>query len=111
MYFEKEIRGKSDRRFQNSSETSIGDLPARIDVQSRDLYIAVVTRLSVGIRSGFGRYRSGFVKKKFLSWLSKDTEHIHRARMKLNDHMIFIATILLHAHRHWPIAAASCSLY
>ena len=47
----------------------------------------------------------------FLSWLSKDTEHIYRARMKLNNHMIFIATILLHAHRHWLIAAASYSLY
>ena len=42
MYFEKEIRGKYDRRFQNSSETSIGDLPARINVQSRDVYILVV---------------------------------------------------------------------
>ena len=34
----------------NSSETSIGDLPARIDVQSRDLYIIVVS-LYVGFVS------------------------------------------------------------
>ena len=50
VYFEKEIRGKYDRRFQNSSETSIGDLPARIDVPSRDLYIIVVS-LYVGFVS------------------------------------------------------------
>ena len=51
MYFEKEIRGKYDRRFQNSSETSIGDLPARIDVQSRYIHNCCHVSLYVGFVS------------------------------------------------------------